>query len=423
MLGEPTHRPLQVVSDDAHRRVLEDRPEGREDGDGVEAARQVEPASGDGDVAGRPRTGREREADEPFARGRRRHRQHVEAAPACLAQRPRELREPRLGGHRAVVGLDRLRRRRELVQQRLEPQLGEQREAPFPVRPLVAVAGRILVQGHVDADADELAAAARVLGVLGQGRPQLLLRQPGRPLQQPVESAELGDEAPRALLAHPGDALDVVAGVSHQREDVDHLVRPHPELLPHPGLVEPRAIVPRVEDVDPVVDELKEVLVAGDDGDVEPRLDRPRGEGADDVVGLEAPAGDDGHAEGRARLVYPGDLLDEVGGHRTPVGLVVGRELVAEGRPLQIESGRDELGGLLGHQLAQHGDEAEHRVGRASVGARQPPDRVVGAVHLGVAVDEEETGSGGHEVRPPRGRRWWSGAGGAGRTSRQGAAT
>ena len=69
MLGEPPHRPLQVVSDDAHRRVLENRPEGREDGAGVEAARQVEPAAGDGDVPGRPRTAREREPDEPRARG------------------------------------------------------------------------------------------------------------------------------------------------------------------------------------------------------------------------------------------------------------------------------------------------------------------------------------------------------------------
>ena len=81
----------------------------------------------------------------------------------------------------------------------------------------------------------------------------------------------------RALFSPPpGTPLTFVVGVSHQSDAVDDLVRPHPELLPDPGLVELGAVIP--------------------DGDVEPRRHRPRGEGPDDVVGLETLAGDDGDA-------------------------------------------------------------------------------------------------------------------------------
>ena len=390
------------MSDGADLRIFENRPQGREDGLRIEVAGQVQAAAGEGDVSGGSWTDREGESDEAIARGRPGHRQDVQSAPPGVREGRRERLQLGDGGHRPVVGAHRRRRRRELVQQRLEPQLREQGEAPFPIRALIAVARRVRVHRHVDADADQLAAAVRVLGMLGQGGSELLLRQPGRLLQQPVERAELGDQRPRALLADAGDALDVVAGVSHQGEDVDHLVRPHPELLLHRRLVEPGSVVARVEYPDPIVHELEEVLVAGDDGHVEVRRHRPRGQGPDHVVGLEALAGDDGDPQRRARVVHLGNLLDEVFGHRTPVGLVVGRELVPEGRPLEVERGRDELRGLLGDQLAQHRDEAVHRVRGASVRSRQPANRVIGAIHLGVAVDEEQTRAGGHEVRVSR---------------------
>ena len=84
------------------------------------------------------------------------------------------------------------------------------------------------------------------------------------------------------------------------------------------------------------------------------------------------------------------DLLGEIVGHRRAVGLVVGGERGPEGRAGQIERAGDELGPLVGHELAQHRDEAVDGVGRPAVRAGQPADRVVGAIHLRVAVDEEQ---------------------------------
>ena len=77
------------------------------------------------------------------------------------------------------------------------------------------------------------------------------------------------DQLARALLADAGHALDVVDRVAHERQHVDDLVGPHAELFEHAGGVVPRAFVARVVDGDAVADELEEILVARDDGDVE----------------------------------------------------------------------------------------------------------------------------------------------------------
>ena len=67
----------------------------------------------------------------------------------------------------------------------------------------------------------------------------------------------------------PGHALDVVDAVAHQRQHVDHLIRPHAELLDDARRVVPGAFIARVEDANAVADELEEILVAGDDRDLE----------------------------------------------------------------------------------------------------------------------------------------------------------
>ena len=53
---------------------------------------------------------------------------------------------------------------------------------------------------------------------------------------------------------------------------------------------------------------------------------------------------------------------------------------------------------VIGEQLAQHRDEAVDRVGRLAVGPGQPADRVVGAIHLVAAVDQKQSGAGGHQT-------------------------
>ena len=85
----------------------------------------------------------------------------------------------------------------------------------------------------------------------------------------------------------PGTPLMLSMESPIKRQHVDHLIGPHAELLQHAVGVEPRALIARVEDADRAADELKEVLVAGDDRDVESGCRGLRRQRADHVVGLE----------------------------------------------------------------------------------------------------------------------------------------
>ena len=49
---------------------------------------------------------------------------------------------------------------------------------------------------------------------------------------------------------------------------------------------------------------------------------------------------------------------------------------------------------MIGQQLAQHRDEAVDGVGRFAVRSRQPANRVIGAIHLVAAVDQEQAWDG-----------------------------
>ena len=147
--------------------------------------------------------------------------------------------------------------------------------------------------------------------------------------EQRIERAVRRNQLARAFLADAGNALDVVDGVAHQREHVDHLFGRDAELGLDAFGVVPRALVARVEhaDVRRVVHQLKEVLVAGHDHDRPSVGDGAHGERADDVICFETREGQHLHAERFARLVHVRDLLGEVGWHRRAIGLVVVAQL------------------------------------------------------------------------------------------------
>jgi hypothetical protein len=215
------------------------------------------------------------------------------------------------------------------------------------------------------------------------------------------------DEIARALVADARHALDVVDRIARERQHVHHPVRRDAEALDDGGRVVPEAFVARVEDAHGAparlrpglfaVHQLQQVLVAGDDDHVVRGRGRARGNRADHVVGLEARGGDDGHAHRFARGVHPRDLLRQVGRHRRAVRLVVGGERRSERRAGEVERRGNERRVLIVDELAQHRHETVDGVGRAAVGAGQFPDRVIRAIHLGAAVDEEERRfTGGH---------------------------
>ena len=133
--------------------------------------------------------------------------------------------------------------------------------------------------------------------------------------------------------------LSIVSPISASTSTTCSGVTPNFSL--HAGRVVPGAFVARVEDADAVPDELKEVLVARHDGDVEPGRRRLHRQRADHIVGFVPFGGEDSDAERLAGGVHHRNLFGELVGHRRAVGFVVGREIVAECSSGQIERGRD----------------------------------------------------------------------------------
>ena len=168
------------------------------------------------------------------------------------------------------------------------------------------------------------------------------------------------------------------------------MARHHPELRLHAFGVVPGARVARIENTDAVAYELKEILVAGDDSDVEAGGLGLSCNSADHVVRFDPLVRQDRDAECFARLVDRGRLNPELVRHRRTIRLVLGVELGAKRGAAQIERGGDQRRPVVRNQLPEHRYEAVDGVRRAPVGGREPPDAVVGAVHLRAAVDEKK---------------------------------
>ena len=169
-----------------------------------------------------------------------------------------------------------------------------------------------------------------------------------------------------------------------------------PNFWTTPSLVEPGAVLARVVDADARADQLEEVLVDRDDRDLEALGARPHRHRPDHVVRLVAGGGHDRHAHRFARLVHPVDLFGEIVGHGRAVRLVVGDELIAKRRAGEIERRGDVLGMVIVDQLAEHRHEDVDRVRRLSFLIREPAaaKRVIRAVHLRAAIDQEERAAG-----------------------------
>ena len=394
------HGELQIVAHLRHRGILEHGLENGERGVAVEPAvvherHRAKRQEARTAAAGRAHEPRQRRAHAGLAIGESMHGD-PSARADLVAQRPDTVQ--RLDHH--VIGGDGFGRGRELRYEGAEAERGEEAVAALARRAPEAQRVGDELHRHGGIDGDEFAAQARVVAVGEQRFPLLLRLHLAGGGQQRVERSVGDDQIARALLADAWDPLHVVARVAHDGQHVDDLERRHAELLLHPVGVVPRPLVLGVVDANAAADQLEEVLVAGDDRHLKAgRVGLPR-KGADDVVGFEALARQDRHAHRFARLVHPRNLLGQIRGHGRAVGLVVGGQLVAEGCRLQVERGGDVGRPVVGQQLAQHRDEAVDRVGRAPVWSGQPADRVIRAIHLIAAVDEEEGARFCHGARP-----------------------
>ena len=176
-----------------------------------------------------------------------------------------------------------------------------------------------------------------------------------------VQRAELRDPLGRRLRPDPGDAGQVVAGLTDQRGQVAVALRADAVSLGHRGRVHPGQFgdaTDRVEHGDLVADQLEHVAVATADQHLEAGVAGPAGERRDDVVGLVAGLLHHRDAQRRQHLLDQADLPLERRRARRPAGLVLGVLLGAERVPGDVEGDRDVRGLLVAQHVDQHGGEA-----------------------------------------------------------------
>ena len=292
------------------------------------------------------------------------------------------------------LGLGGLHRREEPLAQHPELQVVEQRVHLVAV-PLLALE---FVDNDVEVDGADEFGELPVADDAGQVLAQRVADLAGNRVDafdQRVERAVLADPLRGGLLAHAGDAGQVVAGIAAQRRVVRVLLRREVVLVLDLARGEPGHLTDppyRVEHGDVVGDELQRVAVAGADEHLHPGRGGLGGERGDDVVGLVALDHHGGDAQGVEHLADERDLAAEVVGRVLPAGLVLGVDVAAERLAGDVE--RD--GQVSGHLVAQHVDEhrrePEHGVGGLPRGGREVLDgqRVEGPVGHRMPVDQQE---------------------------------
>ena len=253
------------------------------------------------------------------------------------------------------------------------------------------------IQRRVGAQRHQRARQARQLGIGDDAFAALLLLDFGGAGQQRVEIAVFGQQLRRRLRADAGNAGNIVGGIAGQRLQVDHLLRRHAPFLDDVGNAD-LLVLHAVIHVDIVGDELHQVFIGRDDGDVAAGRFRLAGIGGDDVVGLETLDFDAGQVEGAGGGADQAELRHQILRRGRAVRLVGLVERLAEGLRRIVEDdgemgGRDADRGVagVGQQLPQHVAEAGDRADRQAVGfARQRRKRVEGAEDEARAVDEEK---------------------------------
>ncbi len=225
-------------------------------------------------------------------------------------------------------------------------------------------------QGQLDVGQQgvELAVDPHLVDVGAQVLARLALDLVGG-VQQGGEAAVRGDPLGGGLGPDAGHARQVVAGLTDERGEVGVALGRDAVLLldgrrVHPGQLGHTLL--GVQDGDVAVDELQRVAVAGADQHLHAGRLGLRGQGRQDVVGLDAGQLDGADPEGVEHLLDQRHLPLERVRRGVARALVVGKPLRAERDPAGVERDRHVRGLLVAEQVRQHGREAVDGVGDLS---------------------------------------------------------
>ena len=224
--------------------------------------------------------------------------------------------------------------------------------------------------------------------------------------QQRIQIAIFIDELRGGLDADAFRAGHIIRRIARERLHVDNLVGRHAEIIDDIRLSDDPLLARAGRGVihhHTGTDELHQILVGGDDQHIGAFRARLRRIGRDKIVGFINVLLDRRHAEGAHGRAHQGKLWDEVIGRIAAIGLVFGKDFLAE-RVLALVEDDGEMGGrharsALAHELQDLRAEKPYGARRQPIGAvvvfRVLPDRLEkGAKDEGRAVDEKDVASG-----------------------------
>jgi hypothetical protein len=242
---------------------------------------------------------------------------------------------------------------------------------------------------QVGTDGHQILREVRVIGVGLQRLARSLLRDVIHMREDFLNRAELLDELHRGLGSDPANTRDVVRRIADQSQVVGHPLGRHAQALGGVRWIDELRFdgsgpaAPRVEQRDTFVDQLIEILVAGNDDSLQSVIGDAPGECADDVVRFVPLQLDDRDVEGIKDLSDTTHRCVEVFLKRLVQllarGLVVRIDLVTERfAPTRVEDESEIVGPLFGEDFANElYDPPGRRRVLAPRGAERPADHGV----------------------------------------------
>ena len=201
------------------------------------------------------------------------------------------------------------------------------------------------------------------------------------------------------LLTNTLYARDVVDGIAHESHDLNNLSGRHPESR-ETILLSQDLVLYRVVNLNGGREELKHVLVGGDDHRLHPGGDRLQREGTDEIVRLETFTFDHRDGKGIDGSMDIWDLLGQGIGHGTALRLILFELLMPMRRPFFIKDDGEIIRAPLPYHLLQHRDEPVDRARRQSASRGQRRQGEESPVNVAAAVDEIESRTLVHVEHP-----------------------
>ena len=250
----------------------------------------------------------------------------------------------------------------------------------FPQRDLILIGDQQPLrpdrQIQVGFQGDEFLAQRDLIQVLAQVFPDLA----GKAVRighDPVQAAVLRQPLDRGLGAHLGNPRHVVRCVADQRQVIDDTFRRHPVLFDHAVPVK-AGIVHGIDQVNIVINDLRQVFIAGGYQCPQSCARRPGRQGGDHVIRFHVVDEQQWNAQGPDNFMQGFYLGHQVRRGRRTVGLVLGIQVVAETLSLGIEHNRKIIRLLFLEQFAQHVYNAEYGPGRLFLRVREARHGMVG---------------------------------------------